>query len=144
MTNKNIKKNVLLIFSKEVMYKPIIYRLAADFKIIFNVLEAKIFPRQEGRLILQLEGTQVQIKQALEYLKKEGVKIEILAEKIKRDENSCVHCGACLAVCRSDALYLDKETSKVVFCAEKCVACGLCELVCPVKAVMTASIEMEV
>jgi len=137
-------KNVLLIFNKEVMYKPIIYRLAADFKIIFNVLEAKIFPRQEGRLILQLQGTEEQIKESLKYLKKEGVKVEILAERIKRDDNLCVHCGACLAVCRSNALSLEKETGRVIFCAEKCIACGLCEMVCPVGAVMTASIEMEI
>ncbi len=144
MTSNKVSKNVLLIFNKEVMYKPIIYRLAADYKIVFNVLEAKIFPRQEGRLILQLQGTPDQMKSALEYLVGEGVGVEILAEKIKRDEDKCVHCGACLAVCRSDALSFDEESGKVVFNPERCVACGLCEMVCPVKAVMTASIEMEI
>ncbi len=31
-------KNVLLIFNKKIMYKPLIYRLAKDFDVIFNVL----------------------------------------------------------------------------------------------------------
>ena len=48
-------RNVLLIFDKEIMYKPIIYRLARDFDVIFNVLEAKILPKLEGRLILELQ-----------------------------------------------------------------------------------------
>ncbi len=144
MGKQKIKKNVLLIFSKDVMYNPVIYKLAADYRIIFNVLEAKIFPRQEGRLILQLMGTEKQIEEGVKYLEDEGVKVEILAEKIKRDEDMCVHCGACLAVCRSDALLYDKESAKVVFFAEHCVACGLCEMVCPVGAVKTASIDMEV
>ncbi len=144
MTEDRVSKNVLLIFNKDVMYRPIIYRLAADFRIIFNVLEAKIFPKQEGRLILQLQGSPEQMRQALEYLVGEGVGVEILAEKIKRDEERCVHCGACLAVCRSDALFLDNKTGEVVFTPERCVACGLCEMVCPVKAVMTASIEMDI
>jgi len=143
MGKKSVKKNVLLIFSKEVMYNPVIYKLAADFRIIFNVLEAKILPRQEGRLILQLIGTEEQIKNGIDYLVDEGVKVEILAEKIKRDEDICVHCGACLAVCRADALYYDPESAKILFSAEHCVACGQCELVCPVGAVKTASIDME-
>ncbi len=135
---------MLLIFSKDVMYNPVIYKLAADFRIIFNVLEAKIFPRQEGRLILQLIGTEEQINEGVSYLIDEGVKVEVLAEKIKKDENVCVHCGACLAVCRSDAIYYDKASAKIMFSAEHCVACGQCELVCPVGAVRTASIDMEI
>ncbi|WP_459876615.1 NIL domain-containing protein [Desulfothermus naphthae] len=143
MNKKNIKKNVLLIFNKDVMYNPVIYKLAADFKIIFNVLEAKILPRQEGRLILQLIGTEEQIERGVNYLLDEGVKVEILADKIKRDEEVCVHCGACLAVCRSDALSYDSKSAKILFTPEHCVACGQCELVCPVGAVKTASIDME-
>lgn len=144
MVSNTIKKNVLLIFSKDIMYNPVIYKLAADFRIVFNVLEAKIYPRQEGRLILQLEGTENQINEGIKYLRDQQVKVEILAEKIKRDNDACVHCGACLAVCRSDALQYDDETSMVVFYPENCIACGLCEMVCPVKAVKTASIDMEV
>ncbi len=42
---------VLLIFKKDIMYKPIIYKLAKDYSTLFNVLEAKIFPKQEKRII---------------------------------------------------------------------------------------------
>lgn len=136
--------NVLLIFRKEIMYKPIIYRIAKDFDVIFNVLEAKIFPKQEGRIILGLTGTDTQLNETLEYFKTEGVEVQILADMIKRDEQKCVHCGACTAVCRVDALYIDRETMEVIFDAEKCVACGLCRLACPVNAMSGTAIDREV
>jgi len=52
-----MKKNVLLIFSQDIMYKPIIYRLVKDHDIVFNLLESKILPKQEGRIILELTGS---------------------------------------------------------------------------------------
>lgn len=136
--------NVLLIFKKEIMYKPIIYRIARDFDIVFNVLEAKIFPKLEGRIILGLTGENNQIEKTLNYFKTEGVEIQILADMIKRDDNKCVHCGACTAVCRVDALYIDRETMEVIFDPEKCVACGLCRLACPVNAMSGTAIDREV
>ena len=136
--------NILLIFKKEIMYKPIIYRIAKDFDIVFNVLEAKIFPKQEGRIILGLTGTDAQLNETLDYFNAEGVEVQILADMIKRDEQKCVHCGACTAVCRVDALYIDRDTMEVIFDAEKCVACGLCRLACPVNAMSGTAIDREV
>jgi ferredoxin len=136
--------NILLIFRKEIMYKPIIYRIAKDFDIVFNVLEAKIFPKQEGRIILGLTGSDAQIEETLNYFKTEGVEVQILADMIKRDEQKCVHCGACTAVCRVDALYINRETMEVIFDAEKCVACGLCRLACPVNAMSGTAIDREI
>ena len=136
--------NVLLIFRKEIMYKPIIYRIARDFDVIFNVLEAKIFPKLEGRIILELKGTEQQLDTTLNYFMAEGVEVQILADMIKRDEGRCVHCGACTAVCRVDALVVNRETMEVEFHPEKCVACGLCRVACPVKAMSGTAIDREI
>jgi len=136
-------KNVLLIFNPQIMYKPVIYKLAADFKIIFNVLEAIILPRQEGRLILQLQGTADHINESIQYMKNEQVKVEILADKISRDLDRCVQCGACTSVCRTDSLCIDRDTMEVLFFPERCVACGLCKIACPVKAISGAAIDMD-
>ena len=135
--------NVLLIFKKDIMYKPIIYRIAKDFDISFNVLEAKIFPKQEGRIILGLQGDDTEINKTTSYLKNEGVDVQILADMIRRDDQKCVHCGACTAVCRVDALCINRETMKVDFYPEKCVACGLCRLACPVDAMSGNAIDRE-
>jgi len=133
---------ILLIFNKQIMYKPIIFRLAKDFDILFNVLEAKIYPKLEGRIILELQGEKASLEASLDYLETEGVRLEVLADKIKRDEERCVHCGACTTVCRVDALAIDRNTMEVRFNPEKCVACGLCKKACPVNAMSGTSIDM--
>ena len=137
-------KNVLLIFSKEVMYNPVLYQTVMRFQILFNILEAKILPRQEGRLVLQLQGQAEQLEQAIAYMKQEQVRVELLRDRIKRDTERCVHCGACTGVCKTAALWLDRKTMEVVFEPEKCVACGQCRQACPVEAMSMASIDMDV
>jgi len=136
-------KNVLLIFNKKIMYKPLIYRLAKDFDVIFNVLEAKILPKLEGRLILELRGTEESINSSIEYLTAEGVTVETLVDKIIRDDDRCINCGACTSVCRVDALCIDRATMEVDFNHEKCVACGMCKIACPVGAMSGASIDLD-
>ena len=136
-------KNVLLIFERKIMYKPIIYRLARDSDIIFNVLEAKILPKLEGRLILELHGTEESIQKSIDYLIGEGVQVQTLADKIVRDDERCVHCGACTSVCRVDALSINRTTMEVDFDHEVCVACGLCKIACPVNAMSGASIDLD-
>jgi len=136
-----ISKNVLLVFRPEVMYQPVIYRLAREFDLVFNILEAKIFPRQEGRLILELRGEPEQVERGVAYLEAAGVEVTPIAENISRDEERCVHCGACTAVCRTGALALRSGTMEVLFLAEKCAACGQCELACPMKALSGVNIE---
>ena len=136
-------KNVLLIFERKIMYKPIIYRLARDFDIIFNVLEAKILPKLEGRLILELHGTEESIQKSIDYLIGEGVQVQTLADKIVRDDERCVHCGACTSVCRVHALSINRTTMEVDFDHEVCVACGLCKIACPVNAMSGASIDLD-
>ncbi len=137
-------KNVLLIFKREIMYKPIIYRLVKDFNIIFNVLEAKIYPKQEGRIILELKGEKNDLDKCFSYLSKEGVQTEKLSDMISRDEKKCVHCGACTTVCRVDALCINRSTMEVEFDAEKCVACGFCMKACPVDAMTGTNIDLNI
>jgi ferredoxin len=136
-------KNVLLIFDKNIMYKPLIYRLARDFDVIFNVLEAKILPKLEGRLILELRGTDESIEKSIKYLTDEGVQVQTLTNRIIRDDERCVHCGACTSVCRVDALSINRTTMEVNFDQEICVACGLCKIACPVGAMTGASIDLD-
>ncbi|MCX7678417.1 MAG: 4Fe-4S binding protein [Spirochaetes bacterium] len=141
---KSISINVLLIFNQKIMYKPIIYRLAGDFDIVFNVLEAKILPKQEGRIILELQGKEENLQRCIEYLKNEQVQVEILADKMHRDDSRCIHCGACTAVCRTDALSINRATMEVIFIPEKCVACGLCIMACPMKAMSGIAIDKDI
>ena len=49
------------------------------------------------------------------------------------DNNICLHCGACVGTCPSNAIFL-QETSTIVF-LPGCSECGLCVTVCPVGAI---------
>jgi L-aspartate semialdehyde sulfurtransferase ferredoxin len=124
-------RNVLLIFKSDIMYKPVIYRLARDFELVFNILEAKILPRREGRILLELRGSEELIEKGIQFLQEERVLVEPLSDKIWREEDLCVHCGACTGLCPTGALAVVLPDLKVAFDVEKCVACGMCGLVCP-------------
>lgn len=136
-----ISKNVLLIFNPDVMYQPVIYRLAREFDLVFNILEAKILPRREGRLILELRGSPEDVERGVRYLREAGVDVESIADNISRDEDRCVHCGACTAVCRTGALSVSRPTMEVAFAAQRCAACGQCETACPTRALSGVNIE---
>lgn len=124
-------RNVLLVFKSNIMYKPVIYRLARDFDLIFNILEAKILPRREGRILLELQGEDDQIERGIEFLKDQQVVVEHLADKVWREDQLCVHCGACVGLCPTGALSLNRPRMDVGFDVHKCVACGMCGLACP-------------
>jgi ferredoxin len=124
-------KNVLLIFKSNIMYKPVIYRLAKDFDLVFNILEAKILPRREGRILLELRGEEDLIEKGVKFLEDQQVVVERLADKVWREEELCVHCGACTGLCPTSALVILPPEMRVAFDVEKCVACGMCGLVCP-------------
>lgn len=127
-------RNVLLIFKSSIMYKPVIYRLAKDFDLVFNILEAKILPRREGRILLELRGEDAAIDEGIRFLEECQVGVERLSDKVWREEEKCTHCGACTGLCPTGALSLERPGMKVVFEVNKCVACGMCGLACPFSA----------
>lgn len=124
-------ENVLLIFRANIMYRPVIYKLARDFDLVFNILEAKILPRREGRILLELRGEPELIARGLEFLRENQVVVERLEDKVWREDELCTHCGACTAVCPTEALALVRPSMEVTFDVQKCVACGMCGLACP-------------
>ena len=129
-----MKKRIILRFKRSNIDKPVVYRLAKDFDLIFNILRASVSPRAESMMVLEVEGDEAAFTAGVEYLKKAGLDIEPIEQDISRDEERCVHCGMCTSVCAPDALEIDRETMKVKFDYEKCVGCEFCVKVCPVKA----------
>jgi ferredoxin len=125
---------IYLHFGPETSTKPVVCDLVRNFDLTFNILKANILPRREGRMILEVSGSEANYKKGLEYLKGHGITAVPVAQKTSRDEESCVHCGICTALCITNALSLNLETRKVEFDRDKCTGCGLCTRVCPVKA----------
>ncbi len=127
-------KKIVLHFPSNLVDKPIISKLSKDYALEFNILKALVNPKEEGLMVLELVGDKKQYDQAIEYLKKEKVKVQNLARDIKRNDKKCVHCGLCVGVCPSGALEIDTQSMEVLFKDDKCIACEMCVKVCPYKA----------
>ena len=139
---KGFRKIVYLSFQPEVSGRPVVCNLTRLFDLSFNILKADISPRHEGTMTLEVSGLEADFHKGSGYLKENGIRITPVAHKIFRNEETCVHCGVCTAMCPTGALYLDRADRMVKFEVEKCSACGMCTRVCPVKA-MTLDLESE-
>lgn len=130
----NIARRIVLHFPPRVTGQPVVSRLARDFNLNFNILKASISPGEEGLLVMELSGEQKNYDKGIRYLKEVGVKIQSLSQDVVRDEDRCTHCGACIAVCPTNAFSLEAKTRRVLFDHNKCVVCGLCVKACPPRA----------
>lgn len=129
------KKRLLLNFPPKITDNPITCQFIREYDIIVNILQAKIFPGEEGQLILELKNeSESDLKNAINYLKNKGVKVTVLKESISLDKDSCINCGACTGICKTEALSLDKNTWELEVNQEKCLLCEMCISVCPVGA----------
>ena len=131
-----VSKRIVLTFPHKLLDQPIVYKLVKDFNLVFNILQAKITPMEEGVMVLELKGKKENYAEGVKYLTSLGVKIQPLSQDVKRDEARCTHCGACVTICPTGAVYTDPKTMKVIFDSEKCIACELCVKACPPRAMV--------
>lgn len=129
-------RKIVLSFPKDKIDKPIVYGLIKDFGLVLNIMKASITPDQEGHMVLELTGDSADIEKGIKNLKDQGISIQPLSKDIKVNWDKCVQCGACVAICPTDALYIkDRKTMEVAFDPEKCIACELCIRPCPPRAI---------
>ena len=129
-----IKKRLVLRFSRQNWDKPIVYKLIKDYNLILNILIANILPRQESYLVTEVTGKEKDYNAGLKYLDKVGVRVSSIEQSVVRNIEKCVHCGACTAVCPTKSISFDNNTKEVIFDFSKCSACGWCVKVCPYNA----------
>jgi ferredoxin len=137
-----MEKTVILKFSKKTWNHPVIHGLSQNSNLIFNILEAKVLPRQEAYVIMGLEGSEEEYQKGLDYLRSANVVIEEVLENILKDEDRCVHCGTCTAVCPTDALFVNSDDKKVILDPEKCIACSNCVKVCTVQCIELSGLSV--
>ena len=113
--------------------KPITYHLIKDFDLQLNILHADISLNKVGKLVVDMTGTEWNIEAGLKYIQDQGIKYKIFTKSIIWQEDNCVHCGACTAVCPSGALEMDKQNWNLTYDKEKCMICELCVKACPIK-----------
>ena len=131
-----VSKRIVLTFPHKLLDKPVVYKLVKDFDLVFNILQARITPKEEGLLVLELTGKKEKYAQGVKYLTGQGVKIQPLSQDVRRNDVRCTHCGVCTSICPTEALIINKKTMKVEFDSSKCIACELCVRTCPVRAMV--------
>ena len=129
-----MKKTFVLHFNQSNYDQPIVYHLIKEYDLAFNILRAVVLPKKESYLAMEISGEPSLIEQGLDYLVKQGVKIESINRSVKRNEELCIHCGACTAICPTGALSIERPSMLVYFNPENCTACGLCVKACPPRA----------
>jgi ferredoxin len=127
-------KFLVLRFSEDVAQKPVVYHLAKDFDLVFNILNATILPGKEGVMVMELSGSKKDFREGVAFLKRNGIKVKNASREVKRIHSKCTHCGACTAVCPTGALSIRRPEMEVVFDQEKCSICELCVPACPPRA----------
>jgi len=130
----SISKKIVLTFPQSLVGKPIVYHLIKDFDLVFNILRASITPKEEGLLVIEISGKEENYKKGMDFLKKQGVNVQPLKKDVKWIEKKCIQCGACITICPTQALNIDRKTMKISFDEEKCIACELCIKPCPARA----------
>ena len=134
-------KILILRFPATEVQKPIVCNLARNFDLVFNILNAGILPRKEGFMVLELSGVRKNFREGVQYLKSQGVDVQNASQEVKRDDEICTHCGACTAVCPTEALSIKRPEMTVEFDQTKCSVCELCVRACPPKAMKVRPIK---
>lgn len=137
METKKIK--ITMFFPAGNITKPLTYHLVKDYDLVVSILHADISLNKVGKLTLDITGTEENIEAGLKFLEDEGISYKLFTRSIIWQEDGCVHCGACTAVCPSGALQMDKTEWCLTFDKEKCLVCELCVKACPLR-VMCVSI----
>lgn len=130
-----VTKNIILRFAPDTVDQPIVYRLVKDYDLIPNIIKASIDQGKRGYTLLSLTGEEENYAQACDYLRASGLEVQSLVDRVRWDESLCTQCGACTALCPSQALSMRYPQMTVSFDGEKCVVCHMCIEACPVGAV---------
>jgi ferredoxin len=111
--------------------KPITYHLVKDFDLCLNILHADIGLNKIGKLVVDIEGEEENIDKGLKFIEEQGLKYKLFSKSLIWQEDACVHCGACTAVCPAGALQMDRSDWSLTFDKEKCLVCECCVKACP-------------
>ncbi len=129
--SNDITRKLMLYFPRYECEKPIIYHLVKDYDLIANVFRAKVTPKEEGYLVLDVTGTSENIDRAVEFIKTFNVTVNPAEKGLIWDESRCTHCGGCLTHCPTHALHIaDPDTRRIEFDEENCIECLACMKVC--------------
>ncbi|UTB31899.1 MAG: 4Fe-4S binding protein [Methanobacterium sp. ERen5] len=120
-----------LYFSPKMANKAVITDLVKNFDVNFNILRADI-DSQGGKMLMEINGPEAE--QGIAYIENAGINVSPIKRVVKKDENMCIDCGACVSLCPVHAIIVDDDWTVEVKDKE-CIGCKLCSYSCPTKAI---------
>jgi NAD-dependent dihydropyrimidine dehydrogenase PreA subunit len=108
---------------------PLVASVILETSALVNIERASI-DAVSGEIVLEVPSEKcAEVKEAFE---RRGVRVVPLEIPVIRDENECVHCGACVSICPTKTFRF--EDWRVVADSGKCIQCGACVMGCPQRA----------
>jgi ferredoxin len=132
---KMAAKRLVLNFPAHLLDQPITYQLVKSYDLMVNILRARITPREQGRLVVEISGKKKNLDAGLKFIADLGVEVQPLAQDVRWREDRCIECTACTSICPTGALSVKRPEMKVSFNHQKCIACELCVPACAYEAV---------
>ncbi len=127
-----MKKRYALRFSPTLVEQPLVSKLVRTYDVDINILNADVASGRGGKLIVELSGSEEALKESILWLNRTGVVVSEMVKELNFQEERCINCGACTAVCSPNALFMDTQW-KLVYDPDLCVLCGLCVQACPMR-----------
>ena len=112
-----------------IVRQPLIASVILETSALVNIERASI-DAVSGEIVLEVDQEKsCQVKEAFE---RRGVRVVQLEIPVIRDEEECIHCGACVSICPTGAFRF--EDWKVLADSGRCIQCGACIAGCPQRA----------
>ncbi|HIE13680.1 TPA: [Fe-S]-binding protein, partial [Candidatus Bathyarchaeota archaeon] len=108
-----------LIYSPDVVEKPILATIILKTGLQVNILEAKV-NEQKGELVISVPAEDDMLQKVIKMFKDSGVNVQVLTKTLNIDRDKCVACGACISPCPTKAIRFTADWS-IEFDEEKCV-----------------------
>jgi len=112
-----------------IVRQPLIASVILETKALVNIERASI-DAVSGEIVLEVPVDKCQ--ELIAAFERRGVEVVLLENPVVRDENECVHCGACVSICPTGTFRFDDW--RVVADSGKCIQCGACIVACPQRA----------
>ncbi len=107
-----------------------------------SILNADVSPDSLTAEIAVTTQDPDHLKDFVETLKEYGLEVKIVEKTLTKDDDLCLRCTACRAVCPVDAIVVT-EDMLVEVDDEKCIACASCVEACPTGALRVERVEGE-
>ena len=112
-----------------IVREPLIASVILETSALVNIERASI-DAVSGEIVLEVSPEKC--REVTEAFERRGVEVVLLEMPVIRDEDECIHCGACVSVCPTRTFRFDDWL--VVADSGKCIQCGACVTGCPQRA----------